>query len=127
MNLKRIAFISEHASPLASLGGVDHGGQNVYVAELGIQLARKGYLVDIFTRRDNMDAPDIVEWQPGVRVIHVTAGPAVFIAKEQLLQYMQEFTFNMLYFMGQQEIVYELIHAHFFMSALVASNIKKAT
>jgi len=127
MNMKRIAFISEHASPLASLGGVDHGGQNVYVAELGIQLARKGYLIDIFTRRDNMEAPDIVEWQPGVRVIHVTAGPAAFIAKEQLLQYMQEFTFNMLYFMGQQEIVYELIHAHFFMSALVASNIKKAT
>jgi D-inositol-3-phosphate glycosyltransferase len=127
MNMKRIAFISEHASPLALLGGIDNGGQNVYVAELSMQLARKGYHVDIFTRRDNTTAPEIVEWQPGVRVIHVTAGPATYIAKEQLLQYMQEFTFQMLYFMSRQELYYELVHAHFFMSALVASNIKKAT
>ncbi|MCW2744053.1 MAG: hypothetical protein JWM48_603, partial [Mycobacterium sp.] len=27
-----IAMISEHASPLAVLGGVDAGGQNVHVA-----------------------------------------------------------------------------------------------
>lgn len=127
MNMKRIAFISEHASPLALLGGIDNGGQNVYVAELSMQLVRKGYHVDIYTRRDNEDAPEIVEWQPGVRVIHVTAGPATYKAKEQLLQYMQEFTFQMLYFMSRQELYYELIHAHFFMSALVASNIKKAT
>jgi D-inositol-3-phosphate glycosyltransferase len=125
--MKRIGFISEHASPLALLGGVDNGGQNVYVAELSMQLVRKGYQIDIFTRRDSAEAPEIVEWQPGVRVIHVTAGPATYIAKEQLLQYMQEFTFQMLFFMSRQELYYELIHAHFFMSALVASNIKKAT
>ena len=127
MSMKRIAFISEHASPLALLGGIDNGGQNVYVAELSMQLVRKGYHVDIYTRRDSAEAPEIVEWQPGVRVIHVTAGAATYIAKEQLLQYMQEFTFQMLYFMSRQELYYELIHAHFFMSALVASNIKKAT
>jgi len=44
---KKIAFISEHASPLAILGGVDNGGQNVYVAELSEQLVKKGYEVDI--------------------------------------------------------------------------------
>jgi len=32
--MNRVAFISEHASPLAILEGVDNGGQNVYVAEL---------------------------------------------------------------------------------------------
>jgi D-inositol-3-phosphate glycosyltransferase len=126
MNMKRIAFISEHASPLALLGGIDNGGQNVYVAELSMQLAHKGYHIDIYTRRDSDTVPEIVEWQPGVRVIHVTAGPATFVPKEQLLPYMQEFTFQMLYFMSRHEIFYELIHAHFFMSALVASNIKKA-
>jgi glycosyltransferase involved in cell wall biosynthesis len=126
MNKKRIAFISEHASPLALLGGIDNGGQNVYVAELSMQLARKGYNIDIYTRRDNTTTPEIVEWKPGVRVIHVNAGPPEFIPKEQLLQYMQEFTFHMLYFMSRSELWYDLIHAHFFMSALVASNIKKA-
>ncbi|AEV98583.1 glycosyl transferase family 1 [Niastella koreensis] len=125
--MKNIAFISEHASPLALPGGIDNGGQNVYVAELSMQLARKGYRIDIFTRRDNMEVPDIVEWKPGVRVIHVTAGPPCYLPKEQLLKYMQEFTFHMLFFMSTQELYYEMIHAHFFMSALVASNIKKAT
>lgn len=124
--MKRIAFISEHASPLAILGGIDNGGQNVYVAELAMQLAGKGYLIDIYTRRDDAAVAEIVEWQPGVRVIHITAGPATFIPKEQLLRYMQDFTFQLLYFMGRHELYYELIHAHFFMSALVASNIKKA-
>ena len=50
---KRIAFISEHASPLAVLGGVDSGGQNVYVAEICKSLAKLGYVIDIFTRKDN--------------------------------------------------------------------------
>jgi D-inositol-3-phosphate glycosyltransferase len=126
MITKRIAFISEHASPLALLGGVDNGGQNVYVAELSMQLARKGYHIDIYTRRDSSTAPEVVEWKPGVRVIHITAGPAEYIPKEQLLQYMQEFTFHVLYFMSRNELWYDLVHAHFFMSALVASNIKQA-
>ncbi|WP_205511283.1 glycosyltransferase family 4 protein [Longitalea arenae] len=125
--MTRIAFISEHASPLALLGGIDNGGQNVYVAELSMQLVRKGYHIDIYTRRDSASAPEVVEWKPGVRIIHVTAGPAEYIPKEQLLQYMQEFTFQMLFFMSRHELYYELIHAHFFMSALVASNIKKTT
>jgi D-inositol-3-phosphate glycosyltransferase len=127
MNMRRIAFISEHASPLALLGGIDNGGQNVYVAELSMQLARKGYHIDIYTRRDSAEVPEVVEWRPGVRIIHVTAGPAAYIPKEQLLPYMQEFTFHMLFFMSRHELYYELIHAHFFMSALVASNIKKNT
>lgn len=50
---KRIAFISEHASPLVALGGVDSGGQNVYVAETARQLSRMGYDIDIYTRWDN--------------------------------------------------------------------------
>ena len=38
----RIAMVSEHASPLAVLGGVDAGGQNVHVAALAAALARRG-------------------------------------------------------------------------------------
>ena len=122
---KKIAFISEHASPLAILGGVDNGGQNVYVAELCEQLVKKGYEVDIYTRRDNTNIEETVEWQPFIRVIHIDAGPPKFIAKEKLLGYMDEFTANMLYYIKINMIEYDLIHANFFMSALVASNLKK--
>ena len=122
---KRIAFISEHASPLATLGGVDNGGQNVYVAELSKELARKGYEIDVFTRNDDPHLKEVISFYPGVRVINVKAGPVAFVEKEKLLPYMHEFTLSMLYFIKQHNLEYDLIHAHFFMSALVASNIKK--
>lgn len=122
---RRIAFISEHASPLAALGGVDSGGQNVYVGELARHLAATGYQVDIFTRRDNMQLPEIVSWTSDVRIIHINAGPAAQLEKEKLLPYMQEFTGNMLAFMHKESVHYRLIHANFFMSALVAAEIKQ--
>ncbi|MVN93051.1 glycosyltransferase family 4 protein [Mucilaginibacter aquatilis] len=122
---KKIAFISEHASPLASLGGVDTGGQNVYVAQLAKHLAAQGYLVDIYTRQESTTTPEVVNWVRGVRVIHVTAGPAAVIAKEEILQYMDEFKDNMIAFIINQQLHYSLVHANFFMSALVAMGIKK--
>ncbi len=78
---KKIAFISEHASPLAALGGVDSGGQNVYVAELAKQLARTGIHIDIFTRWDNPSLNKVVTWKNGIRVIHVKAGPVSIMPK----------------------------------------------
>jgi len=121
----KIAFISEHASPLALLGGTDSGGQNVYVGELAIQLADLGFEIDIYTRWDNPDKTKIVAYQAGVRVIHVEAGPIEEIAKEEIFCYMDEFTADMLGFINDEGLVYQLIHANFWMSGLVAANLKK--
>lgn len=121
---RRVAFISEHASPLATLGGVDAGGQNVYVAELALHLAKIGYAVDVFTRWEDSNVPKIVKWQPNVKVIHVQAGPVACLPKEELLQHMHDFTENMLAYIRNKDVHYELVHANFFMSALVASKIK---
>jgi D-inositol-3-phosphate glycosyltransferase len=122
---EKIAFISEHASPLAVLGGVDAGGQNVYVAELACELARRNYHIDIFTRRSDPAIAEIVEYCPHVNVVHIKAGPEEDIPKELMLQHMNEFTIGVLHFIGKTETNYSLIHANFFMSALVASHIKK--
>jgi len=122
---RRIAFISDHASPLATLGGVDAGGQNVYVAQLARQLANAGDEIDIYTRRDAPGQPEIVEWLPWIRVIHVPAGPAKAIAKEELLPYMGEFRDWMIRFVRRQP-AYDLVHAHFFLSGRVAADIKAA-
>ncbi|MCJ8208685.1 glycosyltransferase family 1 protein [Mucilaginibacter sp. RS28] len=120
----KIAFISEHASPLATLGGVDTGGQNVYVAQVARQLGARGYDVDVFTRWEDPSAPQVIEWVPGVRVVHVKAGPVQVVAKEDLLQYMPEFTRSVLAFIKSEKIRYDLTHANFFMSALVAADLK---
>ncbi len=122
---KRIALISEHASPLAIQGGTDSGGQNVYVAQIAHHLPAFGYEVDIFTRRDRKTLPPILEWRPGVRIIHVPAGPALTISKEDLLPHMEEFTQFMIQFCQNEKPTYDLIHANFWMSGLVAAELKQ--
>ena len=121
---KRIALISDHASPLAALGGVDSGGQNVYVAHVARELAARGHQVDVFTQRDQATLPAIVECRPGMRVIHVRAGPAEAVRKEALLPYMPDFArwvINFCRVHGE----YDLVHANFFMSGVVALHIRQ--
>jgi phosphoheptose isomerase len=125
--MKRIAMISEHASPLAMLGGVDAGGQNVYVGQLARHLASIGYEVDVITRRDSPLLPETAEWVRGVRIVHVPAGPPEFVRKEDLLPHMEEFTANVLRLARRQRRGYALAHANFWMSGLVAADVKQAT
>lgn len=123
---ERIALISEHASPLAILGGVDAGGQNVYVGQLARHLGAMGFEVDVFTRRDSDVLPETAEWVDGVHLIYVPAGPPTCVRKEKLLPYMADFTAYVRAFCKLQRRQYDLIHANFWMSALVAAELKEA-
>ena len=125
MAQKKIALISDHASPLAMAGGVDSGGQNVYVAQVARHLAALGHHVDVFTRRDRSDVPEILEWLPCVRVIHVPAGPAEFVRKEDLLPVMPAFSRYVRDFCRATND-YDLVHANFFMSGVAAVECKRA-
>lgn len=122
--MKRIAFISEHASPLALLGGADSGGQNVYVGELSIQLAKQGYEVDIYTRWENAVLPKVTSYTEGVNVIHIKAGPFGTIPKEDLFYYMDDFSEQVQVYIASEKIDYDLVHANFFMSGMVAMQLK---
>lgn len=121
---RRLAMISEHASPLATLGGVDAGGQNVYVAHVARGLAATGDRVDVYTRRDDPDLPEVVDWLPGVRVIHVPAGPPAEVPKEQLLPHMPEFARWMAERLRPEPP--DLVHANFFLSGLVGCELRAA-
>jgi D-inositol-3-phosphate glycosyltransferase len=123
--LSRIAMVSEHASPLAPPGSIDSGGQNVYVASLARELARSGYLVDIFTRRDAMGQRQLVQWCDNVRVVHVPAGPPHYVPKEQMLPYMAPFARFVTRFARRQQGLYDVVHANFFMSGMVARHLKQ--
>lgn len=124
--VKRIAILSDHASPLAAPGSIDCGGQNVYVANLARELALSGYLVDIFTRRDSPSLPALVNLRSNVRVIHVPAGPAHYIPKEQMLPHMDAFARYVARFARRQSAMYDVVHANFFMSGVVAQHLKQA-
>jgi glycosyltransferase involved in cell wall biosynthesis len=114
----RIAMVSEHASPLAVLGGVDAGGQNVHVAELSGALADRGHQVTVYTRRDDPTQPVRVRLRPGVEVVHVDAGPARRVPKDELFPYMGTFATVLAaeWFVDRPDVV----HAHFWMSGHAA-------
>ncbi|MEV0124670.1 glycosyltransferase [Streptomyces sp. NPDC050703] len=113
-----IALVSEHASPLAALGGVDAGGQNVHVACLAGALADRGHRVTVYTRRDARDLPDRVALRDGVEVHHVPAGPSEPIPKDELLPHMDEFGRYLA--RSWRSRPPDLVHSHFWMSGLAS-------
>jgi glycosyltransferase involved in cell wall biosynthesis len=115
----RIAMISEHASPLAVLGGVDAGGQNVHVAALSVALAARGHRVTVYTRRDSPALAPVVPLAPGVDVVHVPAGPPAFLPKDDLPPYMPEFG-DWLAAHWRLDGIPDVVHAHFWMSGVAA-------
>jgi len=114
----RIAMVSEHASPLALLGGVDAGGQNVHVAALATTLARRGDDVIVHTRRDDPALPRRVPLAPGVIVDHVDAGPPRPLPKDALAPYMPRFGDELVARWSQEPP--DVVHSHFWMSAIAA-------
>jgi glycosyltransferase involved in cell wall biosynthesis len=116
---RRVSLVSEHASPLAALGGADAGGQNVHVAALAIELGRAGCEVTVHTRRDAVDLPDRVPLAPGVEVDHVTAGPARPVPKDELFVHMPAFARGL----RRRWLASppDILHAHFWMSGWAAT------
>ncbi|GAA1270175.1 glycosyltransferase family 1 protein [Pseudonocardia aurantiaca] len=114
----RIAMVSEHASPLAVLGGTDAGGQNVHVLELSSALAAAGHHVSVWTRRDHPELADRVPLRPGVVVRHVSAGPAEPLPKDELIPHLPAFrrVLEAAWATDRPDVV----HAHFWMSGMVA-------
>ncbi|WP_338926209.1 glycosyltransferase family 1 protein [Mycetohabitans endofungorum] len=122
---KKIALISEHASPLGVIGGVDSGGQNIYVANVAKQLALRGWHVDVFTRRDNPHLPEVMRIGPRMQVIHVPAGPPNDMPKEAMLPYMACFADFLVDYFRRQPVPYDVMHANFFMSGQAALCVKQ--
>ena len=117
---KRVAMISVHTSPLEQPGTGDAGGLNVYVAETAKELARRGVEVDIFTRRTTGESPIIGGLVPGVRVLHVPAGPYEGLAKEELPGQLCAFSAGIMQAgLSVPEDHYALVHSHYWLSGQV--------
>lgn len=114
----KIAMVSEHASPLAVLGGVDAGGQNVHVDALARGLAARGHEVVVYTRRDNPDLPQRVEVAPGMAVHHIDAGPAKPVPKDEFGPFLTRFAQELS--KQWQADRPDVIHAHFWMSGVIS-------
>lgn len=123
----RIAMISYHTCPLATLGGKDTGGMNVYVRDLTRELGRMGIHVDVFTRSQDEHVPHVLhDLGYGNRVVHIPAGPEQPFPKERLPDYIPEFVEGIKRFAAEKGICYDLIHSHYWMSGLAADALSNA-
>ena len=123
----RIALLSYHTCPLATLGGKDTGGMNVYVRDLTRQLGLMGVQADVFTRSQDEHVPHVLhDLGYGNRVVHIPAGPEVPLKKEELVRHIPEFVQGVQEFSSAKGIQYDLLHSHYWMSGLAARDLKRA-
>ncbi|MBI9048131.1 MAG: glycosyltransferase [Anaerolineaceae bacterium] len=118
-------MLSYHTCPLETLGGKDTGGMNVYVRELAHHLGKMGVHVDVFTRSQDEHVPQVLhQLCYGNRVVHMPAGPEVYLPKKQLTCYIPEFAEQILQFGQEKGLQYDLIHSHYWMSGVAAKQLK---
>lgn len=123
----RIAMISYHTCPLATLGGKDTGGMNVYVRDLSRHLGMRGIGVDVYTRSQDEHVPHVLhDLGFGNRVVHVPAGPERPMEKEQLADHLPEFVANVKRIAAAKDLRYDLIHSHYWLSGLATLDLVEA-
>ena len=118
-------MLSVHTCPLAMLGGKKTGGMNVYVRDLSRQLGQLGIEVDVFTRSQDDCQPRIKhDLGPRARVIHVPAGPEAPIPVAEIHRHLDDFVAGVLAFADEEGLRYDLIHSHYWLSGLVAEQLR---
>ena len=119
-------MLSYHTCPLATLGGKDTGGMNVYVRELTRHLGELGVHVDVYTRSQDEHVPHVLhDLGYGNRVVHVRSGPEVPLPKQELAEYLPEFVQGILDFTTSKGLQYDLIHSHYWMSGVAAKELSR--
>ncbi|RSZ64370.1 D-inositol-3-phosphate glycosyltransferase [Corynebacterium hylobatis] len=115
----RVAMISMHTSPLQQPGSGDAGGMNVYVLNTARHLARQGVEVDIFTRATRPSQGEVVQVEPGLRVVNIVAGPYDGLEKEALPTQLAAFAGGLVQFHRCNDVDYDLIHSHYWLSGQI--------
>jgi D-inositol-3-phosphate glycosyltransferase len=125
MNAKRLAIISYHTCPLSDESDAEIGGMNIYVLELSKAIAKRGYFLDIFTRSQDENSPRVVNVNDHLRVIHMPAGPEESCSKKLIEQYIPEFLKNFYDFVKKENISYQIVSCHYYLSGIIGMDIKK--
>ncbi len=115
----RVAILSIHSCPKGELGTRDTGGMSVYIREIAAKLALLGYRVDIFTRKHSPGDREVMDLAPGVRLIHLKAGPEKGdIDKISLYFHLDEFVEELEGFRRTSGAAYDLIFSHYWLSGI---------
>lgn len=115
---RRIAVVSMHTSPTASLGKNANGGLNVYVREVATAFSDRGIATDVFTRRQSPDEPTVESLAELSRVIYLPAGRS--LDKYSLFAEVPAFARRIADFAASEGRTYDLLFSHYWLSGEVA-------
>ena len=118
----KILIISYHTCPENKLGSKDSGGLNIYLHEIANELGMKGHTVDIFTRKHDINDPLEIEINNNSKVVHLNAGD-LSEEKHQMHNYIELFTSNLINYIDEQNLQYDLIYSNYWMSGIVGEYI----
>ena len=121
---RKICMLSIHGyfDPVPELGKIDTGGQVLYVLNIARSLAKDGINVDIYTRWFDPDKKQIETFPdtPNIRIIRIPAGGWEFIPKEKIYDVLPELAKNMIGFINDNSLNYDLFHGHYVDGGIVA-------
>ena len=120
----KILIISYHTCPENKLGSKDSGGLNIYLHEISNELGTKGHTVDIFTRRHDISDPLEIEINNNAKVVHLNAGDLAE-EKHQMHNYIDMFISNLINYVDEQNLQYDLIYSNYWMSGIVGKLISE--
>jgi glycosyltransferase involved in cell wall biosynthesis len=128
MNIKQtktIALVSVHGDPAIEIGKEEAGGQNVYVRHVGEALAKRGWQVDMFTRKSDAEQANIVQHSENCRTIRIVAGPEAFVPRDEIFGYRHDVVEGILKFKEKERRQYSLVHSNYWISGWVGLQLQK--
>jgi D-inositol-3-phosphate glycosyltransferase len=96
---------------------------SVYVRALASALARAGVECDVLVRRERTDAPDVVDVEPGFRVVQLDAGPPAPVSKHDLIDLVEPMV-DATIRRAERDGAYDLFHANYWVSGAVGHRLK---
>jgi D-inositol-3-phosphate glycosyltransferase len=98
---------------------------NVYLDRLSRTMAGRGVDVTVFTRRFDIDLPQVVEVAPRYRVVHIQAGPIERQSISQMQDEVRAFSDGVLEWVTARDRIFDVVHSHYWLSGRTGVALKE--
>jgi len=119
-----LLVLSFHTCPLNKLGTESAGGMNVYISKLSLGLEKLGFSIDIFTKSHSECTDKIVNISSNIKLIHIDSVPEN-VPKENLYEYIEPFKIQLINYIKDNKLTYDIIHSHYWLSALIGIDLSR--
>jgi D-inositol-3-phosphate glycosyltransferase len=121
-----ILFENINGDPFRNCAGEDTSGQNLFVREVGWQMARRGHRVDIATRATEPGDRLVEIVDENLRILRVPAGPCEYLFRDRVADLVGIYTQGLLDLLREQRGQYDIAHSNYWLSIPVGQAVRAA-